>query len=409
MYFYAARQPILTKDKKVFGYELLFRDGLDNVFPQIDDESATTKMVEASQFNVGLHGFTDHKPAFINFTLDTLLDGYPEIINPQEVVIEILETVRPGKKLLAKCTELKEQGYTLALDDYIHQKVWAHFYPIIDIIKIDLRCTSFEQIEEIKLAILDHPHIKLLAEKVETYEEFNKAVEAGFEYFQGYFFAKPEVVQTKDLSPSQMTLAELLYETSKSEMDLAKITEVFSRDITLSYKILRYANSAIFRRRSEISSIKQAVVLLGAKELKRFLALMFATNANPDKPVELIRLSMIRAKFCELVADEDNKGVSTDIAFLTGLMSLLDAILDEELSVILEKLPLAPEISTALVDNKGRLALYLQIVKQIELGAWKKVAKLNELLNAKHEEVIEVYNNAVSWAAEQIEITCSSG
>ena len=183
MYFYAARQPILDRNKELIGYELLFRDGVDNVFPNIDGDEATSRLIEGSQFNFGLEDLTDNKPAYINFTLDTLLKGYPTLLNKDGVVIEILETVQPGKRLLAIVKDLKEKGYTLALDDYAHQPVWRHFYPFIDIIKIDfLKC----DIEIVKALIEDlkpYPHIKLLAEKVETYELYNQAFELGFEYF----------------------------------------------------------------------------------------------------------------------------------------------------------------------------------------------------------------------------------
>ena len=137
MYFYAARQPILDREKELVGYELLFRDGVDNVFPDIDGDEATTKLIEGSQFNFGLEDLTGNKPAYINFTLETLLKGYPTMLGKETVVVEILETVQPGKRLLAIVKDLKEKGYTLALDDYIHQPVWRHFYPFIDIIKID--------------------------------------------------------------------------------------------------------------------------------------------------------------------------------------------------------------------------------------------------------------------------------
>jgi EAL and modified HD-GYP domain-containing signal transduction protein len=208
MYFYAARQPILDKEKKLFAYELLFRDSIDNIFPDIDADEATTKMIEASNFNLGISEFTGNKPAFINFTLATLIKGYPETLTPEEVVVEILETVKPGKKLLAICKNLHDKGYTIALDDYIHQAVWQHFYPFIHIIKIDWQVTSLETIKAVKFAIKNFPHIKLLAEKVETYEEYNQALALDFELFQGFFFAKPEMVKTKSLSPSQMAKAE---------------------------------------------------------------------------------------------------------------------------------------------------------------------------------------------------------
>ncbi len=401
MYFYAARQPILDKDKKLFAYELLFRDSIDNIFPDIDGDEATSKMVEASQFNMGISEFTGSKPAFINFTLETLSKDYPKMLTTDEVVIEILETVKPGKKLLGLCKELHEHGYTLALDDYVHQSVWAHFYPYIKIIKIDWQDTNVEQIQEVKKAISNHPHIQLLAEKVETYEEYNQALELGFELFQGFFFAKPEMVKTKSLSPSQMAMAELLYETSKPELDLTSITSVFERDVSLSYKLLRYANSAIFKRRSEISTIKQALVTLGSGELKRFLGLMFATNVNPDKPSELITSAMTRAKFCELVAGDLKAPIDTSIAFLTGLLSLIDAILDEELDSILDKLPLAQEIKEALTTRKGLLAALIILVEQIEHAQWDKTSVVMEKLGLTKEKVVKDYNEAIAWADEQ--------
>ncbi|NQY65830.1 MAG: HDOD domain-containing protein [Alteromonadaceae bacterium] len=405
MYFYAARQPILDINKNLCAYELLFRDSINNVFPNIDENEATSKMVEASKFNLGISEFTGNKPAFINFTLDTLTSGYPEMLSPDELVVEILETVKPGKRLLAICKDLFEKGYTLALDDYEHQKVWAHFYPYIKIIKIDFQQSSIDDIKEVKKAIANFPDIQLLAEKVETYEEYNQALELGFVLFQGFFFAKPEIVKTKSLSPSQMSMAELLYETSKPDLDLNNITSVFERDVTLSYKLFRYANSAIFKRNSEISTIKQALVTLGAAELKRFIRLMFAANINPDKPSELITVSMARAKFCELMSSELNPPIDSSIAFLTGLLSVIDAIVDESLEFILGKLPLAKEIKDPLLTKKGPLAALLKLVELIEHADWDKTSIVIKKLSVNKEKVIECHNNALSWADEQSKLT----
>ncbi|KGJ96076.1 EAL and HDOD domain-containing protein [Colwellia psychrerythraea] len=405
MNFYAARQPILDKSKKLFAYELLFRDSIDNVFPDIDGDEATSKMIEASQFNMGISEFTGNKAAFINFTLETMSKGYPEMLTPDEVVVEILETVKPGKKLLSLCKDLHTKGYTLALDDYEHQNVWAHFYPFIKIIKIDIQQSSLDDIKEVLVAIKDHPHIKMLAEKVETYEEYDQMLQLGFDYFQGYFFAKPEMIKTKSLSPSQVAMAELLYETSKTELDLNGITSVFERDVSLSYKLLRYANSAIFKRRNEISTIKQALVILGSGELKRFIGLMFAVTANPDKPSELIKMAMTRAKFCELVAQDIRSQLDISIAFLTGLLSMIDAILDEEMATVLEKLPLSQEIKDPLLTKKGVMAALIKLVEFIEQAEWDKTTLVMEKLKLDKDKVVEHYNLAVAWAEEQTQIT----
>jgi EAL and modified HD-GYP domain-containing signal transduction protein len=405
MNFYAARQPILDKNKNLFAYELLFRDSVENVFPDIDGDEATSKMIEASQFNMGISGFTGSKPAFINFTLDTLSKGYPEMIAPDEVVVEILETVKPGKKLLAICKKLHEEGYTIALDDYEHQKVWLHFYPFIKIIKIDIQQSTTENINDVCSAVKNFPHIKLLAEKVETHDEYNRMFELGFDYFQGYFFAKPEMIKTKSLSPSQIAMAELLYETSKTDLDLNNITKVFERDVSLSYKLLRYANSAIFKRRNEISTIKQALVILGSGELKRFIGLMFAVTANPNKPSELINLAMTRAKFCELVAHNSNLQLDISIAFLTGLLSMIDAILDEEMATVLEKLPLSQEIKDPLLTEKGLMAAIIKLIELIEQAHWDKTNIVIEKLQLDKDKVVEYYNQSLAWADEQSQLT----
>lgn len=401
MYFYAARQPILDIDKNLFAYELLFRDSIINVFPDIDGDEATKKMIEASNFNLGISEFTSNKPAFINFTLEALIKGYPETLTPEEVVVEILETVKPGKKLLSICKDLHKKGYTIALDDYIHQAVWQHFYPFIHIIKIDWKTTTLDTIKIVKTAIKDFPHIKLLAEKIETYKEYNQALALGFELFQGFFFAKPEVIKTKSLSPSQIVMAELLYETSKKELDLASITSVFERDVTLSYKLLRYANSAIFKRRTDISTIKQALVTLGSAELIRFLGLMFAANINPDKPSELINTAMIRAKFCDLMASEIKSPLDSSIAFLTGLLSLIDAIVDEDLAKILTKLPLAQEIKDTLLIRKGDMAALIILLEFIERAEWSKINVVMTELGLKKANVLKNYNQAIAWADKQ--------
>lgn len=400
MFLYAARQPILDTDKNLFAYELLFRDSLDNVFPEIDANEATSKLIE-SQLNIGIEDFTGDKPAFINFTLDTLLKKYPTLIHPEHLVIEILETINPGKKLLEEIKQLKQQGYIIALDDYIHQPVWAHFYPYVDIIKVDFIETSLEQMLEIKEAIKQHPQIKLLAEKVETLEEFNQAIELGFSYFQGYFFSKPEVVQSRALNPAQLTIAELLFETSKKEIDFSKITKVFERDVNLAYKLLRYANSAIFKRRAEIATIKQALMVLGTVELKKFLSVLFAAQVGAEKPAELMKLSMSRARFAELMAQDHKDDPST--AFLTGMMSLIDAMLDEPIATVMNKLPLAEPIKKALVERKGIMAFYIEIGKCFENANWERAEKLILQIGLDKNHIPSLYQEAVHWSDIQME------
>ena len=401
MYFYAARQPILDVDKNLYAYELLFRDGVDNVFPGIDENEATSRIIEGSQFSLGIEHLTGNKPAFINFTLDTILKNYPTMVPATSLVVEILETVQPSKALLESVIALKKQGYVIALDDYEHKPVWRHFFPYVDLIKIDLRAMNFDEIEQVIADISDFPEIKLLAEKVETSEEFEKCKELGFQYFQGYFFSKPEMVKTKTLSPAQMTLSELLYETSTADINLPKVTEIFERDINLSYKLLRYTNSAAFKRRAEISTIKQALVVLGKNELKKFLSLLFTASVSDDKPIELLNLAMVRARFCENLASLEGSADSS-MAFLTGMMSLIDAILDQSIELVMEQLPLSQEIKDALIKKEGVLADYLNLALAYEKGDWEHELKIEEALRLSDRQVPATYSNAINWAAEQM-------
>ncbi|KJY92632.1 EAL and HDOD domain-containing protein [Pseudoalteromonas piscicida] len=402
MYFYAARQPIFDVQRELIGYELLFRDGLNNVFPEIDGDEATSRLVEGSQFTFGLDDLTNQRPAYINFTLETLAKGYVQMLAPEQVVVEILETVQPGKRLLACVKELKEQGYTLALDDYHHQNVWRHFFPYIDQIKVDLLATDLEQIHAIKTAIQDFPNIDLVAEKVETYEQFELAKSLGFKYFQGFFFAKPEMVKTKALAPSELAMAELLYETSSVEPDLARITQVFERDVNLSYKLLRYANSAVFKRRAEISTIKQALVVLGSEELKRLISLLFASQLNTEKPKELLSLSLLRAHFMEAIATKANKVSDTGSTFLVGMMSLMDAILDDDMASLLTKLPLSQEIKSTLLKKPSAFGIYLDLAESMEKGDWESVETISKSLGVTSQNIAELYQKSQVWSDTQI-------
>ena len=408
MYFHAARQPILDREKNLFAYELLFRDGVTNAFPDIDGDEATLKIVAASQFDFSMTDFTGDRPAFINFTLETLEKKYPQLIPPEHLVVEILETVKPGKKLLAQCKELKDLGYVIALDDYIHQPVWRHFYPLIDIIKIDFLATTLDTINEVIVAIKDFPHIKLLAEKIETHETFQVAMDLGFEYFQGYFFSKPEMIKAKTLTPSQFSLAELLYETSKTDLDLPKIISVFELDVNLSYKLLRYSNSPLFRRRTEISTIKQAIVTLGKVELQKFESVLFTAQTSSGKPPELMALSLTRAKFAEGLAIECTKIQDTSMAFLTGMLSLIDAILGETMAEVMDKLPLSSEIKDALVKGEGQLAQLINIVKCYETTNWDGASAELDQLAIDEANVPEIYRSSVQWANEQMQFVLNS-
>lgn len=406
MAFYAARQPILDLNKSVYAYELLFRESLKNVFPDVGEDEATSKMIDGIQTNLGLDSLTHDKLAFINFTHETLLNRYPLMLPNDQVVVEVLETVRPGKQLLAAVKEIKESGYIVALDDYIHEPVWQHFYPYTDIIKIDWQAMTIDEIKEVIEAIKPFPQIKLLAEKVETHEDYQTAVDLGFSYFQGYFFSKPEVMKGFAIQPSQLALAQLMSEMAEDEPNTNKIARAFEMDVNLSFKLLKYAQSSLFKKaKTEISNIKQAIVAIGLQELRRFVSLMFTAQFKTDKPHELTVMSLTRARFCESVAQLPGQKSDKSSAFLVGLLSLLDAMLDTSLEELLTKLPLSEEIKTALIKGEGIMSDYINLVRRFEKAEWDEAYFISVKINADSDRTAKCYNEALTWASERAEFS----
>jgi len=397
MFYYVARQPILDRDKKLFAYELLFRDGLNNAFPQISADEATSKLVESSQFTSGIEDITGGKQAFINFAETAIINQLPTLLPNETVVVEVLETVTPNKALIEALSSIKDKGYTIALDDFVYDKSWDAVFPYIDIIKIDIQISGLAEINDLRRKLKDH-NLKYLAEKVETYEEFQLGMQLGFDYFQGYFFSKPEVIQKRALNPSQMAFAELLFETSKIDMNVDRVCASLEHDLGLSYKLLRFVNSSAFHRSRKIENLKQAVVFLGQKELQKLVAVIAAAQLGDDKPSELMRLSITRARFCEHIITLAGKPEQGAKAFLTGLMSLIDAIMDDELASVLERIPLSDDIYSALIERRGLLAYVLALAVSFENADWQRAAQLSQKLKISEAELPDLYLDASVWA-----------
>ncbi|MBN1227266.1 MAG: HDOD domain-containing protein, partial [Deltaproteobacteria bacterium] len=266
---YVARQPIFKKNKRVYAYELLFRDSLTNTFPDIDGDSATSKVLFDSFLSIGIEKITGRKKAFINFTEDMLLEKAPLIFSKDKIVVEILEDVRPELEVVNACRDITRDGYMLAMDDFNYRPELEPLISISNLIKIDFRSTPYEEIQE-DIKRLSRYDAHLLAEKIETYEEFSKALEMGFTYFQGYFFCKPEIIKGKDISASELNILNIMVEANKEEIDFQILEGLIGRDVAISYKLLRYINSAYFKRVRKISSIRQAITLLGERRIRRF-------------------------------------------------------------------------------------------------------------------------------------------
>ena len=394
---FVARQPIFNRDKKIFGYELLFRGGMSNLFPEIDGETATSRVLSSNLILMGTDKITGGRRAFINFTQDLLLNKIPLMFPREKTVVEILEDVDPEEGVINACQEMADKGYCLALDDFVFRPDYMPLISLAKIVKVDFRATQGEQISEL-VKKLSHDKFSFLAEKVETYDEFQKALEMGFVYFQGYFFSRPEILKGRDIPTSKITLMQITAEINKENFQFSELEKFISRDVGISYKLLRYINSAYFSRMEEVSSIRQAIVLLGERELKRFLSLTAMTKLASDKPDELVRASIIRAKFCELMGGGGDIKVKPSALFTLGLFSLIDAIMDDSMENLMEQVPLSEGIKDALVHGTGELNHYLRLPVCYEKGDWEGVAEMAGVLGLSEEDIPGYYMESVYWA-----------
>jgi len=401
LYSYVARQPILDIEQQVVAYELLFRDGQSNSFPDIDPNQATSNILTNNHLTLGLEQVTGNLPAYINFHADALIFHFPSSLDPNNVVLEILEDVPITDELLLACKLLHEKGYKLALDDFDFDAKWEAFYPIVDIIKIDVLQFSILEISKLvrKISGLD---ITLLAEKVETLQQFEKLKMLGFTLFQGYFFAKPEMLKQRKITTSKQNILELISQANQIDLDIQRISEIFSIDPGLTYKLLRFINSPSYGSSQEITSLKHALVYIGQVELKKFIALLAMSDLNSDKNPEILRLSLARAKFCEQIARARFENENPPKAFLTGILSLIDGILDHELEQVLDVLPIHEEIKSALKNETCDLGNYLLLVKNIEKGLWKEGEVIADIIGLDSEICFEAYSKSLSWADEML-------
>ncbi len=392
---FVARQPIFNRQKAIFAYELLFRNGETNSFPEIDGDTATTSLLSSSFFTVGIDEITGSKLAFINFTASLLKQGTPQLFPSDKLVVEILEDVVPSREIVEVCKRLKEKGYRLALDDFAYAENYNELLGICDIIKVDFRLTPPEKIERLLIDLQGYD-CKLLAEKVETYDDFHRAEALGFDYFQGYFFSKPEILKNKDLSSSQLTIMQLISQINSDFFDISALESIMVQDVSVSYKLINYLNSPHFGRLQPVSSLRQAISFLGEKDFRLFATLIAASKLTDEKPTELIRLSIIRARFLELAAGQ--LGENSSELFLLGLFSLIDAILDKKMEEILAKLPLSEKIQLALDKKEGALYPFLRFIESYETGNWLAFQFVRRKVPLEDRKIIELYIESVRWA-----------
>ncbi len=394
---FIARQPIFDLKKNVFAYELLFRSGWENYFSHDDIDQAASKVIGDSVLVHGLDTLTAGRKGFYNFSRETLLEAYYTVLPKEETVVEILEDVEPDAEVIKAAEKLKAAGYTLALDDFVYNERFAPLLDLADIIKVDfLLSDRFEQLE---LAARFAPKgIKMLAEKVETWEIYQDAIKMGYVYFQGYFFSKPTVMTSKDIPAFKLHYLQILKELQKSDLSYDGLEKIIKMEVSLSYKLLRYINSAFFGWKTNISSINHALVLMGENDVKKWASLMVLSSMADDKPNELVVQAVFRARFSECLAPRFGLSAHSQDLFLMGMFSLIDAIIDTSLSELLEKLPIADDIKLALLEQKGRMGEVFQLLLAYERGNWEEIAELTARFKINDDGISRYYLDALEWA-----------
>jgi EAL and modified HD-GYP domain-containing signal transduction protein len=396
---YVARQTIVSKDCGTIGYELLFRNGMSNSFPDISPDEATSRLISDAQLDVGIEKLVGEHRAFINFTEKSLIEKFPQFFNKEKIVVEIIESVTPTEDVVAACAELKHQGYHLALDDFDFSSKWKELSRLVDIIKIDIEgmdeATLAAKVREIKT-----DDIELVAERVETHKQFEYCKQIGFDYFQGYFFSQPEIIQNRTIPSDRLSLLQLMGETSKHPMEFEKVSEMISRDVGISYKLLKLINSPAIGCYAEISSLDHALAYLGEKELRKFICLMAMASIGNDKPAALLSLASMRARHAELLMRGLREEANAGKAFLCGLFSLIDAVMNDTLPNIFASLPIDQAIKSALLGSEDTLGKVLRLVLAYENGSWKQVTDLCEGLELPETTLAHYYSDAVQWTRD---------
>ncbi|WP_314663467.1 HDOD domain-containing protein [uncultured Selenomonas sp.] len=395
---FIGRQAILDQQKKVYAYEILFRSGLKNAFdPNLDGNVATQSVMVNAMLDFGMNKLVSDKRAFINFTEQNLLNRAPKLLPSENVVVEILETVQPTPEILQVVQELKEAGYKIALDDFVLMPGYEPLINMADIIKVDFRITTDPE-ERKNLREILPKHVRLLAEKIETEEEFQQALDFGYVLFQGYFFCKPAVLHQKRLTSNALSKMRLLREINRQNIDFSSITGVISSDTNLVHKLLTYINSAGVGLNNHVSNLKQATVLLGASGVRRWVTLVSLQTFSEDKPPELFTLSLLRAKFCEIIAGELKRpGLTSDTAFLLGMFSLLDVLLSLPMDDVLKEVSLSDELSDALRGKDNDLRRLLDLAVAYEKGDWEIVITCCARENLQPEQLQPTYDKVLEW------------
>lgn len=391
---YVGRQPIYNRQLELIAYELLFRAADHHETAVFSDHEVATSEVLANAFlEIGLQRIVGSAQVFFNVTREFLLGDYPLPPTEGRIALEILEDQVVDDLLLEAVRDLARRNYTIVLDDFVYHESLRPLVEIADIVKIDILALGLDAVRE-HVDILRRYNVKLLAEKVETTEEFKFCEDLGFDYYQGFFFCKPNVVRGKRTPVSQLAITQLLAKLQNPAVEFEELEEIISRDASLSYKVLRLINSAYYNLPRKVETIHQALVMLGLRTIRNWVSVIIMSRVE-NKPRELLVTALVRARMCELMA-EALRRTDAETFFMVGLFSILDALLDQPMEAVIKMLPLADDVNLALLRHEGDSGRMLACVLAYERGDWEGAS----CPGLAHRTVMDAYLDAVEWSNE---------
>jgi EAL and modified HD-GYP domain-containing signal transduction protein len=381
------------------GYELLFRTGWENCFSGEREQAARVTL--DNYLCMGIESLANNGLAFVNCTREALVGKWVTLLPPRTVVLEILETVAPDAELLQACADLCKMGYRIALDDFEPLPEMQPLVELASYIKVDMRASDRARRLQIREAVR-RSKAALLAEKVESQEDFDVARSEGYKYFQGYFFCYPKIMFNREVPANRINYLRLLVELTRDELDLAEVEKVVQLEASLTYRLLLLANSARWSRRQDVKNIQEAFMVVGESRFRALVSVAASCVLNQNQPPALASLSLERARFCELVAPLVGEDPSEQ--FMLGLMSLLDATLETPMETVVQSLPLRPEAKAALTGaaEDSAVGLPLGLIRGFESGAWGSCSGIAAKLGVSEETLAMRYVESVRWASESL-------
>lgn len=399
---YIARRPIFNRKQNTVGYELLFSEGENNAFPDSSDVPSYSSHKCIDEFiNSNINTNYHSSRCFIHFSYKSLIHLVPMSLPKDKIVIEILETCIPTDELLSAIIHLNRNGYLISCDEFVLSNKWTAFKPYIQIVNIDVAhrnikdtCNFIRKLRSIGSKCI------LLAKNIENKEQFDQVQDVGCRFFHGEFFTKSQKNKSENMEPEQVSALNLFAEICKNQVNFNTVEKIIEQDITMSFKLLSFVNSLSIRLKQPISSFKQALVYLGEERLKMFVSMIAASYMSNRKPFELYKLSMQRAQFCLQMSKHSHFRDYQTFAFMIGMSSLLDAMLDNTLELILEAIPLSDDIKNSLLQKNGPIGDLIILAEHYEQANWKGIGQQCSKLDIQVSEVYDAMEEAKIWSCE---------